>query len=195
MDFLEIYDNSLTKKECNDIIELFEDHSHLHAKGKAGGGVDPEKKKGVSLDFTIDQTRWSGIDRAVAYILMPALNKAINKYKKKYHLLENIQKWGLNTDYHMQRMDKGDGYFVIHCEQELQTSTRLIAWMFYLNNAKCGTRFHYQNRTIKARRGRLVLWPCGWTHMHNGVVPNIDPKYIMTGWYSFYDESKWVQIK
>jgi len=63
--------------------------------------------------------------------------------------------------------------------------------MYYLNNAKCGTRFHYQNRTIRARQGRLLIWPCGWTHMHNGVVPNIDPKYIITGWYSFYDESEW----
>ena len=37
-----------------------------------------------------------------------------------------------NTDYHMQRFDKDDGYFAIHCEQELHTCKRVLAWMYYL---------------------------------------------------------------
>ena len=191
MDFIEIYDNALTKKQCNNIIELFEYHSNIHYKGLAGGGYDPKKKKSKSLDFTVDQTEWDTKDRALASIIIQPLYEAIQKYGKKYHHLDKLQKWGLNTDYHIQRFDKGDGYFSIHCEHELQTSKRIIAWMYYLNNAKCGTRFYYQNRTIRARQGRLLIWPSGWTHMHNGVVPNIDPKYIITGWYSFYDESEW----
>ena len=40
MDFIEIYDNSLTKKQCDNIIELFEYHSDqsVTEKGKVGGG-------------------------------------------------------------------------------------------------------------------------------------------------------------
>lgn len=192
MDFIEIYDNSLTKKQCDTIIELFEYHSDAHHKGLAGGNYDPKKKKGKSLDFSVDQTIWDAKDRALASIILYPLHKALGKFKKKYPYLDELQTWGLNTDYHMQRFDKDDGYFAIHCEQELHTCKRVLAWMYYLNNAKCGTKFYHQNRTIRARQGRLLIWPAGWTHMHSGVVPNIDKKYIITGWYSFYDEREWM---
>ena len=84
MDFIEIYDNSLTKKQCDNIIELFEYHSDAHHKGKAGGNYDPKKKKGKALDFSVDQTIWDAKDRALASIILYPLHKALGKFKKKY---------------------------------------------------------------------------------------------------------------
>tara|TARA_R100000406_G_scaffold9263_1_gene6188 strand:+ start:5489 stop:6088 length:600 start_codon:yes stop_codon:yes gene_type:complete len=188
MDFIEKYDNVLNKTQCDQIIELFEDFHEYHHEGRAGGKVDYELKKSTSLDFTIDPSRWQGHDIALASLIFPPLLESLDKYKKKYYLLDSLASWSMNKDYHMQRFDKDDGYYAIHCEQEGPTSRRIIAWMFYLNNAKCGTKFYYQNRTISARQGRLLLWPAGWTHMHSGIVPNIDTKYIITGWYSFDDD-------
>jgi len=191
MDFIEKYDNSLSKDDCNRIINHFESLSHLHYQGTAGRKVNHKLKKSKSLDFSLDHTRWQPKDTYVANIIIPPLFRAIEKYKKKYRHLDDLAPWGINVDYHMQRFDKNDGYFAIHCEQEGPTSKRLIAWMYYLNNAKCGTKFYYQNKTFRARQGRLLIWPAGWTHMHSGVTPNLDTKYIITGWHSFYDEREW----
>ena len=66
-------------------------------------------------------------------------------------------------------------------------SLRVLAWMFYLNDAKCGTEF-MNYPTVSAKMGRLVIWPAGWTHLHKGVTPNRGLKYITTGWCSFYDK-------
>ena len=57
--------------------------------------------------------------------------------------------------------------------------------MIYLNYAKSGTEFPYYNKTIRAKKGRLVLWPSQWTHIHKGVTPNVGVKYIATGWYGY----------
>ena len=39
--------------------------------------------------------------------------------------------------------------------------------------------------TIHPKRGRIVMWPAGWTHIHSGVTPNKGDKYIISGWYSY----------
>ena len=83
-------------------------------------------------------------------------------------------------------MTETDGYKMWHCEHGPFdiSSRRIIAWMFYLNNAKSGTEFmHFSN--VRAKRGRCVIWPSFWTHLHKGVTPNKGLKYIITGWASF----------
>ena len=82
-----------------------------------------------------------------------------------------------------------DGYFMRHCEADGSYVDRMLTWMIYLNNAKCGTRFYHPRKDIKAKEGRLVIWPAGWTHPHSGITPNKGEKYLMTGWWKFYRDS------
>ena len=56
-------------------------------------------------------------------------------------------------------------------------------WMFYLNNAQSGTDF-MNFSTVKAKRGRCVIWPAFWTHYHRSTL-NKGLKYITSGWMSF----------
>ena len=50
-----------------------------------------------------------------------------------------------------------------------------------------GTRFVYQDYVVRPGKGRTVLWPAGYTHVHCGQVAPHEDKYIITGWWS-YDE-------
>ena len=77
-----------------------------------------------------------------------------------------------------------DGFKKWHCEQGLGvTSTRILVWQFYLNNAKSGTEFLYYP-TVKSKAGRCVIWPASITHYHRSQ-PNKGVKYIISGWWSF----------
>ena len=69
----------------------------------------------------------------------------------------------------------------------METSNRMLVWMFYLNSIKQGggTRFQNYDRITNAVEGRLVIWPAGWTHVHHGIVSKTESKYIVTGWYAF----------
>ena len=60
--------------------------------------------------------------------------------------------------------------------------------MTYLNDVPDGgTEFLYQQLTIKARKGKTVIWPANYTHPHRGQISHKHEKYIMTGWLGYVD--------
>jgi len=76
------------------------------------------------------------------------------------------------------------GYHAWHCENSgYQIIDRIMAWMVYLNDVQEGgeTEFLYQQKKVKPKKGTVVIWPGGYTHMHRGNPP-MEDKYIATGW-------------
>ena len=180
--YIEIYDNALNKKECDMLINYFEKSDKFCGyTGKFG--YNPDHKKCLQLPGTCfsDNSRISTITR-------PLLVKCLNKYREKYsNLLSSIMEWKYNDNYSFQKYEaEDDGYKAWHTEHGAgeEASHRVLAWMMYLNDAKSGTEF-MNYPTLRAKRGRCVVWPAGWTHVHRGVTPNKGLKYIITGWVSF----------
>ena len=54
----------------------------------------------------------------------------------------------------------------------------------YLNTIKEGgeTEFLYLNKRVKAKVGRMIIFPAGYTHTHRGNPPIGEEKYIATTW-------------
>ena len=180
-DFVEIYDNALSQKECEILINQFE-KSDEHFNGSTSLGYDPDKKKCMQLCLDLND------QSVISTVVKPNLISCIRQYREKYrdHLYQTSA-WNLYHEASFQKYDgEEDGYKVWHSEHgpSKETSKRILAWMFYLNDAECGTEF-YDRPTIKAKRGRCVIWPAFWTHIHRGVTPNIGLKYIITGWISY----------
>ena len=40
----------------------------------------------------------------------------------------------------------------------------------------------YKDNSLKAKEGKLVIWPSDFTHPHRGIVSLDEEKYIVTGW-------------
>ena len=186
LNFIEVYDNALSKKECEILINQFE-KSDKHFNGSTSLGYDPDIKKCTQLELDLrDQS-------VISTIVKPNLISCIRKYREKYHLpLYYAHTWKLFNEAAFQKYDgKEDGYKIWHCEHgsNEENGRRILAWMFYLNDAKCGTEFAYFSK-VNAKMGRLVIWPSSWTHLHKGVIPNKGIKYIATGWVEYKNESK-----
>ena len=181
--FIEIYDNALSKKDCDLLISQFE--KTFQVPGCSARGIDPEVKKSMELDKA-----YFGDNTIISNVLHPRLMACLKKYQNKYPNMSTICEWKYNTEYNFQKYDGDeDGYKLWHCEHGGNDfdCKRILAWMFYVNDAKSGTEFmHYP--TIKAKRGRCVIWPAFWTHVHKGVTPNKGLKYIATGWVSYVDD-------
>ena len=181
-DYFGIYDNALSKKECNILIKEFEKSSP--DVGQTSMGYCPEEKKCLQLDLGFDD------GSLISNILYSVGVRYIAQYIKSYPCLEEIHYWKIYNKFSFQKYEtEEDGYKQWHCEHCIGEpySLRVLAWMFYLNDAKCGTEF-MNYPTVSAKMGRLVIWPAGWTHLHKGVTPNRGLKYITTGWCSFYDK-------
>lgn len=87
---------------------------------------------------------------------------------------------------------KEGGYPYWHSEvypqpQHNEALHRILLFMYYLNDVDEGgtTDFHYQKRSIRPKRGRMVIAPAYFTHTHRGNVPVSNDKYILTSWILF----------
>lgn len=178
---IEIYHNALANEECDILIQQFEDDPN---KGTgmiiSPDGPSPMPQYKQSTDLTLDKD-----SHAYNQIIMPSLVSHLHKYSEKYPHLNTLSKWTASSKYNIQRYDDGEGYFMMHCEHCEKAPFRILAWMYYLNDAECGTYFPTQEITLNATKGDLAIWPAFWTHPHKGVTPNIGTKYICTGWIEF----------
>ena len=180
--FIGKYDNELSSYECEILIKQFEespkDEGHIIIDGKSVH--DPSFKKCRQLN----QPRFS--DKSIiSNTILPHLISCLEKYKERYLALDHIFPGTFDDAFAFKKYEtEEDGFKAWHTEAGgSATSTRILAWMIYLNNAKSGTEFmHFP--TIRAKTGRCIIWPAGFTHVHRSE-PNKGLKYVISGWISF----------
>lgn len=184
-DFIGIYENAFTKKECKDAIKLFELYHKLgytsersnfitNLKNDTAVGIYPS----IDLDWNINFID-SFHDRFNGYIYP--------LYNKKYSVLQKLQKH--KTKYiKIQKTLPSEGYHEWHCEYDAdEGKNRILSWILYLNDIDEGgeTEFLYQSLRIVPKTGTVILFPAHFTHTHRGNPPLSKEKYIATGWVEF----------
>ena len=179
--FIEVYHNTIQPKDCQQIIHHFEQDPNHKIGGVGNARVDISVKDTTELNLFFTQ------DNQYNDLIVDSLNECIKQYDKTYPFLAQLSQWILAPGYNIQRYHDGQGYHRLHCEHEAsgEASTRIMAWMIYLNDSPCGTEFPYQKITTNATEGDCLIWPAAWTHPHKGVTPNQGTKYIATGWIEF----------
>ena len=86
--------------------------------------------------------------------------------------------------------NKNEGLFNWHIDTGMgdwKSYSRLLVTMFYLNDVEKGgeTEFKHQGVSIKPKKGSVVIFPAGWTHMHRGKKPISSDKYIGNIWWGW----------
>ena len=176
-DFIEVYDNVLSSKQCEKIIN-FIDSQKLVQGTFSGRGVNKDIKESWEFPGMMDESTFYNT------LIENALRKCVDKYLVSHPQIQFVGNWGPDVRYNMQKYNPKQGYYALHCENA-GNSNRMLVWMIYLNTVTDGggTYFHNYDRITDAVEGRVVLWPPYWTHCHHGVVSNTQTKYIATGWF------------
>ena len=112
----------------------------------------------------------------------------IDQFFQRYPVQDNYR--GLMVSgFKIQKTLPQQGYHVWHCEHTNCPSSNksLLAWAIFLNDVDDGgeLEFLYQSLRVKPKRGDIVIWPAGFTHMHRGNPPLSGVKYIITGWMDY----------
>lgn len=183
-EFIGIYENTFTPKECEDTIKLFENY---HKAGYTYKRIIENIYKSdvaVNIDPSIELDWNSGFidsfhQRFCDYIY-PI-------YNIQYPILQTLQKH--KSKYiKIQKTCPTQGYHVWHCEHGgNEYKDRILAWTLYLNDVEEGgeTEFLYQSLRFKPKAGTFILFPAHFTHTHRGNPPLSGVKYIATGWIEF----------
>lgn len=192
-EFIGIYENAFTLKECEDTIKLFEKYHQLNytqnriAKNfnivdDISAKIDPMVELEWNEDFIL-----SFHDRFYNYIY-PIYN---NQYKSLQILRKHRSKY-----IKIQKTLPSQGYHFWHSEYDGSNNDRdrILSWILYLNDVEEGgeTEFLYQSLRFKPKAGTFILFPAYFTHTHRGNPPLSGEKYIATGWIEFIctDESQ-----
>lgn len=120
------------------------------------------------------------------------ISLVLKEYIKLYKFAkETISPIQLEKPYNLQKYSPGSHYSVWHCENNgiPPFKNRHLAFMTYLNDVQdCGeTEFLYQNVKIRPEKGLTLVWPAYFTHIHKGIPSPSQEKYVVTGWYEFFD--------
>jgi Rps23 Pro-64 3,4-dihydroxylase Tpa1-like proline 4-hydroxylase len=184
---------SIPKLLANDIILLYEKSVSSHYQGLTQGGVNIDIKN--TTDFSItDNTHvpeWNKINNFLKTELFKHIRNYHFEFCKKYPQFTSPVSNSSDIYYidtlQIQRYKKNVGHFKYHNDysQKRNGDYRILTYIWYLNDVIDGgeTEFFGDNKCrITPKSGKIVIFPATWTHMHSGLMPRSDDKYIITGW-------------
>jgi len=169
-DFISVVDNFMNPDECDEYITLTE---HYINNGLIIKENEPyHSRDHFTMNFNNDESYniLSGDNLSLKFL--PSLVNPINDYLKFYSVLGKEKM--LMYDTKVKKIPIGGGFHDWHYENMgLQVSPRKLVIQVYLNTIEEGgeTEFLYMNKRIKAKQGRLIIFPAGFTHTHRGNPP------------------------
>jgi len=187
MNFIGIYDDLLTKEECEIVISYFHKNKEAQQPGQIGYGfVDPDLKDSTDLYCFFTDSLFTHS------ILYKGIETAFKKYESEHPAFQYTDRFSLCDVFNLQKYEPGQGFKLWHHETTNfvnypnPQTTRALAWMVNLNDVPDeGTMFLEQDFTMEAKTGRVSIWPAAWTHVHRGQVSEENTKYIATGWFNY----------
>ena len=183
--FIAVYDNYITKEECNKAIKLYE------AQDKFNNTVNRLKNEKASVLQKQDQQFFaSGKNLDVWWEnLKPMM---INYNLAWDHYVQNVGAQDAYGDsFHftclkIQKTLPTEGYHVWHVEhgRGFDMEPRAFVFSIYLNDVEEGgeTEFLHFSKRVKPKTGRIVIWPAAFPYLHRGNPPLSGQKYILTSW-------------
>ena len=183
LDLVQEESNRFSNEFCEKTIEQFEYLKSLDiVKSKRHDSI----RRDHQIQFcNLEETNLR--ETKLASEFFKILKESVDAYVKNYNL-ENIFSDGLYyKDFLVQRSvaENCESYSTWHCECSTKhQSDRALTYILYLNDDYVGgeTQLFYQHKNIKPEKGKLILFPAYFTHMHRGNMIEKGTKYIATGW-------------
>jgi len=179
--FVRIYNKALPQAICKKLISKFE------KLREEGDQVDSRGR----LTSDLFLTKGNQFDDELPVIQKVQRENYVNKYQKDFPLLyyspvHRARYWKLR------RVEIGDHYSSRgwHYEQQtpwIKEQGCIVSSMFYLNDVAKGgeTELPYQGIKVKPEAGKLIFFPSSYTHVHRGIPPKSNVKYILVSFLYF----------
>jgi len=183
--FIGVYDNYITKEECDRAIKIFEISSNfkktLNRQEFENARVSDKKDEQFFAGPENVDIWWDEVKNLVFNF-----DLAWNHYLNTTGAKEAYDTELSYTSMKIQKTKPTEGYHIWHLEHNkgYETEERAFVFTIYLNDVEDGgeTEFLHQSVRVKPKAGRIVIWPAGFPYVHRGNPPLSVDKYILTSW-------------
>ncbi len=180
--FIYVVDDALPDLFCDEMVRRFEQCRDEQYPGRIGQQAVEEQSIKRSTDLVVSgKEHWKDIDHA----LFRSLGLAVKAFRQRYPFFRGRFK---DVGYAIQRTESGQFYHWHIDGGSHDFADRQLVAVWYLNDVPGPggeTEFLYQQVKVQPQKGRLLLFPPFWTHVHRGVELQQGVKYIATTWLSF----------
>jgi hypothetical protein len=191
--FIGVFDNALTKKHCEDLIDIYKESEKLNYSVSRKDLGKLKLQQDNNLVFANNRTNIK--DEVFFETVQPIIEEFTNltwkyyaDYANKYGVLNHVATHRFYDSIKIQKTKPSEGYHEWHCEHDnRKNGSRLLLVMVYLNDVELGgeTEFLYQSKRISPKQGTMVICPSGFTHTHRGNPPLKGEKYMINGWIEY----------
>ena len=183
--FIAVYDNYITKEECDKAITLFENQDKFNntvnrLKNEKASILQKQDQQffasGKNLDVWWENLKPMMINYNLAWDHYVQNVGAQDAYGDSFHFTcLKIQKTLPTEGYHVWHVEHGRGF---------DMEPRAFVFSIYLNDVEEGgeTEFLHFSKRVKPKTGRIVIWPAAFPYLHRGNPPLSGQKYILTSW-------------
>ena len=183
--FIGVYDNYITKQQCDYAIKLYEDQNKFNntinriASEKSSTLIKQDQQFFASqnnLDIWWQSLKPMMLNFDIAFNHYVEHTGAKEAYGVPFHFTSlKIQKTLPTEGYHVWHIEHGKGY---------ENEPRAFVFSIYLNDVEDGgeTEFLHFSKRVKHKTGRIVIWPAAFPYLHRGNPPLSGEKYILTSW-------------
>jgi len=166
--FIQVYDDFLTKDECERLIGLWRDNA---------GSVEQHDTPSYKFSqLNLHTARLTHISQAFAKRVDPVARK----YFEERNLLTFIPEYGYEEVRMKRYLAGGKEQFKTHVDTfDAASAKRFLIALVYLNDNDGNTEFPRLGISVTPNVGRLVLFPPTWMFPHSGNVPTDIDKYVI----------------
>lgn len=184
--FIGVYDNYITKEECNKAINLYEQRNQFNNTVNRIGSEKASILQKQDQQFFASENNlniwWENLKPLIINYSL-----AWNHYSKETGATDA---YGVDRFFHtglkIQKTLPTEGYHVWHLEHNagFENEARAFVFSIYLNDVEEGgeTEFLHFSKRVKPKTGRIVIWPAAFPYLHRGNPPLSGEKYIITSW-------------
>tara|TARA_R110001632_G_scaffold229760_1_gene366452 strand:- start:856 stop:1452 length:597 start_codon:yes stop_codon:yes gene_type:complete len=184
--FIGVYDNYITKEECNKVIKLYENENKFNntinrLEFENSPILEKQDKQFFAGSHNIN-IWWEELKT-----LIFNFDIAWKHYEKNVGALKSYGQDSFDyTQLKIQKTLPTEGYHVWHLEHQkgFNNEARAFVFSIYLNDVEEGgeTEFLHFSKRVKPKTGRIVIWPAAFPYVHRGNSPLSGEKYILTSW-------------
>ena len=171
-DYIVEYPNAFSDEECDTIVRIYEDNASSVER------LDRDRTPQFS------QLNWTALGTMEDYHQSTA-EKIRTFFKGYVESRFSIKAFPNDVGFEQLRLKRysaaKEDVFSWHVDVgDHASARRFLAAFVYLNTVEVGGTTEFENMSVKAEKGKMVVFPPLWLFPHSGTVPISNDKYILS---------------